>query len=105
MSKARAWLWVVGFWTFLFVVGTAEAAQCVGIDGNGFVVAQAASGTGCSAFVVLNPVEYGLWLNSPLNLSLEDGVVLAVGIVACWAAAFAWRAAIRALGDDAREEV
>jgi len=73
-------------------------AQCVDIDGNGFVVAAASSP--CVTGVLLTPTEYGLLNNSPLNLSLEDGAVLGVGIVAVWAAAFAWRAAIRALGVD-----
>jgi hypothetical protein len=79
-------------------------AQCAGIDGSGFIVAQAASGVGCSEFVLLNPVEYGLWLNSPLNLSAEDGAVMAVGIVAVWAAAFAWRAATKAMDVDNASE-
>jgi hypothetical protein len=75
-------------------------AQCVAIDGSGFLVAQAASAAGCTGYVVLSPTEYGLWLNSPLNLSFEDGAILAVGIVGVWSAAFAWRAAIRALHTD-----
>ena len=76
-------------------------AQCVAVDANGFVVASAADP--CTTALLLTPTEYGLLNNSPLNLSLEDGVVLAVGVIACWSAAFAYRAAIRALGDDPKE--
>jgi hypothetical protein len=76
--------------------------QCVAIDGSGYMVAASAP---CTTAVVLSPTEYSLWLNSPLNLSLEDGVVIAGGIVGCWAAAFAWRAAIRALNSDDANEV
>jgi len=72
-------------------------AQCVVITGGAVVESTA---NPCTGFLLLTPTEYGLLNNSPLNLSLEDGAVLAVGIVACWAAAFAWRAAIRALGSD-----
>lgn len=72
--------------------------QCAVIDANGFIVASAANP--CTGVVLLTPVEYGLLNNSPLNLSLEDGSVLAVGIVAVWATAFAVRAVIRALGSD-----
>ena len=68
------------------------------IDAAGAVVQSAASP--CTGFLLLSPVEFGLLNNSPLNLSLEDGSVLAVGIVACWATAFAVRAVIRALGSD-----
>jgi hypothetical protein len=75
--------------------------QCVVADGNGALVISVSDP--CTGFVLLTPTEYGLVNNSPLNLSLEDGVVLAVGIIACWSAAFAWRAAIRALGDDPKE--
>jgi len=79
-------------------------AQCVAVDGSGFVVAASAPPAECTSFVLLNPLEYGLWINSPLNLSLEDGAVLGGAIVGIWAAAFAWRAAIRALDTDGEKE-
>ena len=78
-------------------------AQCVVFDTNGFLVESLASP--CTSLVVLTPTEYGLLNNSPLNLSLEDGALLGSSIVGIWAAAFAFRAAIRALhSDDATEE-
>jgi hypothetical protein len=72
-------------------------AQCVVISGGAVVESLSDP---CTGFLLLTPTEYGLLNNSPLNLSLEDGVVLSVGIIACWAAAYGWRAAVRALGDE-----
>lgn len=72
-------------------------SQCVAIVAGSVVESSA---NPCTSFVLLTPTEFGLLNNSPLNLSLEDGSVLAVGIVAVWATAFAVRAVIRALGSD-----
>ena len=77
-------------------------AQCVAINALGQVVASSADP--CNTFVILTPVEFSLMSSIPWNLSLEDGAVISAAIVGIWAAAFAWRAAIRALGsDDAKE--
>lgn len=79
-------------------------AQCITFDASGFAVQSAADP--CTTAVVLTPAEYGALAANPLNLSLEDGALLGGAIVGIWAAAFAFRAAIRALNaDDVSEEV
>lgn len=45
-------------------------------------------------------VTVQLQLPAWLDLSAEDGLLLAAAIVGVWAAAFSWRAAIKALGSD-----
>jgi len=71
--------------------------QCVVIDAGAVVESSADP---CTGFILLTPTEYGLMNISPLNLSSEDGLLLASAIVGVWAAAFSIRAAIRALGSD-----
>jgi hypothetical protein len=72
-------------------------AQCVVISAGAVVESTADP---CTGFVLITPTEYGLLNISPLNLSAEDGLLLASAIVGVWAAAFSIRAAVRALGSD-----
>jgi hypothetical protein len=53
----------------------------------------------CTALVLLTPAEYGALSHNPFVLSPEDGLLISGAVVGVWAAAFAVRAAIRALGD------
>jgi len=78
---------------------------CVVADSAGYLQAASAPLSSCTTAVVLTPVEYANLAGNLWNLSAEDGAVLAVGVVACWSAAFAFRAAIRALDVDNNGEV
>lgn len=70
-------------------------AQCVGFDPGGVLVALPEP---CTSLVLLTPAEYAAMAASPFYLSSEDGFVLGSAIVGVWAAAFAIRAAVRAVG-------
>lgn len=80
-------------------------ATCVVADSGGYLMAASTPLSSCTTAVILTPAEYGQVAGSLLNLSLEDGAVLAVAVVGCWAVAFAFRAAIRALDVDNASEV
>lgn len=80
-------------------------AQCVAIDGasGALVVVDVAP---CTSLLVLTPAEYATLANSPWFLSPEDGALVGASIVGVWAAAYFWRAAVRALnvGDHGSED-
>lgn len=75
-------------------------AQCAVIDTAASGVLRASDADPCTGFVLLSPTEFGLLNNSPLNLSAEDGFLVAAAIVGVWAMAFSWRAARLALGAE-----
>jgi len=78
-------------------------AQCVVINGSGLV--EVTTANPCTTLVLVTPAEYAAMSSQIWNLSLEDGAVLGAGIIACWAAAYGVRAAIRALNvDDVSED-
>lgn len=69
-------------------------AQCVGFDAGGSLVQLPEP---CTSFVLVTPAEYSAIAASPFYLTAEDGFLLGSAVVGVWAAAFAIRAAIRAL--------
>lgn len=71
-------------------------SQCVVIAG-GQVVPDSSVPCPPTSFLLMSPAEVQAVQWSPLNLSLEDGSVLAVAIVGVWAAAWCWRALIKTL--------
>lgn len=70
-------------------------AQCVVIDGGGAIVPSASEP--CSGFLMLSPSEFLNLSNNPFFLSAEDGALVGAAVVAVWATAYAFRAAISAL--------
>lgn len=74
-------------------------AQCVAIvTVAGQDVLAPVADDPCTTMVVVSPAEYGALSQNPFLLDAEDGMVWAVAIVGIWSAAYAWRAAMRALG-------
>lgn len=72
-------------------------AQCVVVDGSGALVASVSDP--CTGFVALTPAEYGA-LQSPFNLSPEDGAAVSAAVAGVWVIAWAGRALYAALRVD-----
>ncbi len=53
----------------------------------------------CTGLVVLTPAEYEAMATNPLNLSVEDGALVAGLIVGVWAIAWSFRALYSVLHD------
>jgi len=77
-------------------------AQCVAFASQGASAPDVlvAAPEPCSTFVLVTPAEYSAMALNPFILTPEDGLILSAAIVGVWSAAFAWRAAIRALGTN-----
>ena len=66
-------------------------AQCVVIDGSGFVVADPAPVESCTGFVLATPTEFAGLQTVFQGLSIADGAVLGTAIVTAWTIAFGFR--------------
>lgn len=80
---------------------TASGHAIVG-DGGAVISAvivpdSADSGGKCANGVVLSQAEYSSLANSPLNVSVEDGLLISSSILTLWAIAWAIRATRKAL--------
>jgi len=76
-------------------------AQCVELAASS-VVSSAAEP--CTSFVLLTSAEYGLVIENPFRLSIEDGASIAGLIASVWVSAFCIRALIRVLRDRGDDE-
>jgi len=76
-------------------------AQCVAFaDAGASAPVLMAAPEPCTTFVLVTPAEYAAQSQNPFVLTPEDGLLVSAAIVGVWAAAFLWRAAIRALGTN-----
>lgn len=75
------------------------ASQTLAVEGGQIEVLAVVPGP-CTQAVLLSPAEYSRWLDSPLNLSVEDGSQIAGAILAVWAIAWVARAIVRSLDVD-----
>ena len=77
-------------------------AQCVSFadQGASAPAVLVAAPEPCTTFVLVTPAEYAAQASNPFVLTPEDGLLISAAIVGVWAAAFSWRAAIRALGTN-----
>jgi hypothetical protein len=71
--------------------------RCIDITSEGVLTATADVVCGPAQYVMLTQAELDQYTASPFHLSAGEGGLVAVGIVGVWAAAFAFRSAIRAL--------
>jgi hypothetical protein len=76
-------------------------AQCVIVDGNGFIVADATPVASCTGFVLASSTEFQDMQSVLVPLSVEDGMVIGQAILLAWAVAFMTRP-LRSLFDEER---